>query len=102
MRPQHRIKFLPNEDILVFNVAVNRTNDIFHGGCTVISVTSNVFKILGYTSNDLIDKNINRFLPKIYVDFHDNIITDYLNKEEGDMMTREIVVFPINAKGNPV
>lgn len=32
------------------NTSVNVSNDIFHGGCEIISVTNNVHKVLGYSS----------------------------------------------------
>ena len=80
--PDHRIKFESNEDLVVMNTSVNSTTDIFHGGCEIVSVSNNVDKVLGYSSADLIGKNINRFLPKLYTEFHDTIITDYLNRED--------------------
>lgn len=71
MKPDKHIKFNPNQDLIVINTSVNVSSDIFHGGCEMISVTNNVHKILGYSSHQLIGKNINRFLPKIYTEFHD-------------------------------
>lgn len=49
-------------------------SDIFNGGCEIINITHNIDKILGYFYKDLIGKNINRFLPKIYTKFHDKFI----------------------------
>lgn len=81
MRVDRNIKFSPNQDLIVLNTSVNITRDIFHGGCEIVSVSNNVHKVLGYSSNDLIGKNINRFLPKLYAQFHDDIIKNYLNRE---------------------
>lgn len=82
MRSDVHIKFNPNEDLIVINTSVNLSHDIFHGGCEIISVTNNLHKVLGYSTQYLIGKNINRFLPKIYTEFHDEIITNYLNKKD--------------------
>lgn len=64
-----------------------------------MSVSSNVYKVLGYASQDLIGKNINRFLPKLYCEFHDQVVDGYLSRNSGEMKSRELVIFPINSNG---
>ncbi len=86
----------------MINTSVNVSNDIFRGGCEIISVTNNVYKVLGHSSQDLIGKNINRFLPKIYAEFHDEIIDTYLSRNSCDLKPREITVFPLNSNGHLV
>ena len=58
-----------------------------------------MYKILGYLSKDLIGKNINRFLPKIYTEFHDDFISKYLNKDNSDIKVQELIIFPVNSSG---
>ena len=83
----------------MINTSVNVINDIFHGGCEIVSVTNNVYKVLGYSSHNLIGKNINRFLPKLYIDFHDQIINNFLSRNSSDLKSRDLIIFPINSEG---
>jgi PAS domain S-box-containing protein len=99
IRPNHQVKFTANEDLIVINSSLNVVNDIFHGGCEIVSVTSNVYKVLGYASQELIGKNINRFLPKLYCEFHDQAIDRYLTRDAHELKPRELIIFPINANG---
>ena len=38
-------------------------------------------KMLGYDKHELIDKKVNKIMPKSFTEFHDNLVRNYIQKK---------------------
>jgi len=49
---------------------------------TITNCNTEFKKMLGYEKNELIDKKVNKIMPKAFSEFHDNLVRNYIRKRE--------------------
>jgi len=47
---------------------------------TITNCNTEFKKMLGYEKNELIDKKVNKIMPKAFSEFHDNLVRNYIRK----------------------
>jgi len=89
-----RLKYGENSNTCIVTCSGN-----FNSIGIVTNTNSEITRILGYSTNDIIGQNINRILPKVHADLHDGFMRVYLESSESKVIGSERLVFPQNKQG---
>ncbi|EGR33954.1 PAS domain S-box family protein, partial [Ichthyophthirius multifiliis] len=90
---EKKIKYDQNTSIIQISGNINTLGQI-------TNTNNETSKLLGFSKNELLEQNIQKIMPKIYGDFHNSFILQYLNTSVSKIMGKEdrIVMF-LDKKG---
>lgn len=91
---EERLKYSDNSSTCLITVSAN-INELG----LVTNCTSEIKRILQFSTNELIGQNISKIMPKILGDSHDEFIQAYFENPISRVMGIERLLFPINKAG---
>ena len=65
----------------------------------VMNCNNEITRILNYSKNDLIGRNINSIMPPVISQYHNAFMMRYFETSKSEILCTEREVFPINKKG---
>ena len=76
-----RQKYGENSNTCIITVSGN-----FNNIGIVTNTNNEITRILGFSKSDLIGQNVNRIMPKVYADQHDQFMRNYLETSESKVI----------------
>lgn len=71
-----------------------------HNRAHILNVNFDITRILGFSKFDLVGQNIkNKILPKIFYNFHDELVNHYIDTSRSTIIGKERFVMPVNIEG---
>ena len=88
-------KYGENSNTCIITVSGN-----YNSVGTVTNSNNEIQRILGYNKNEIIDQNINKIMPKVVSEIHDNFLKKFLDTSvAGSTINQERLVLCLNKQG---
>ncbi|KAM3130308.1 hypothetical protein pb186bvf_017604 [Paramecium bursaria] len=88
---QDRLKYGENSNTCIITCSGNYNN------IGIVTNTNNeITRILGFSKSDVIGQNVNRIMPKVYADQHDQFMKSYLETSDSKVIGQERMLLAQN------
>lgn len=88
---QERQKYGENANTCIVTCSGNYNNI-----GVVTNVNNEITRILGFSKSDIVGQNVNRIMPKVYADQHDQFMKNYLETSESKVIGAERILLAQN------
>ncbi|CAD8089671.1 unnamed protein product [Paramecium primaurelia] len=88
---QERQKYGENANTCIITCSGNYNNI-----GVVTNVNNEITRILGFSKSDIIGQNVNRIMPKVYADQHDQFMKNYLETSDSKVIGQERILLAQN------